>query len=38
MIGEKMNEAELKSFLAEQVSKLEEVYPYASAFAAESNS
>ena len=33
-----MNITGLKSFLAEQVSKLEKVYPYASAFAAESNS
>jgi len=33
-----MNTAGLKSFLAAQVSKLEQVYPYASAFAAESNS
>jgi TldD protein len=33
-----MNAAGLKSFLAAQVSKLEQVYPYASAFAAESNS
>ena len=33
-----MNIAGLKSFLAEQVNKLEQVYPYASAFAAESSS
>jgi TldD protein len=33
-----MNINGLKTFLAEQVSKLEQVYPYASAFAAESSS